>query len=275
LPRHTTPRHGPCLIQTPPLKQGTLTPAVPGSLELGAPLLSSVNGRFSLDAAGPALVSFGPGCADKLARASVKYWNVAPVSPGSNVTLSPVSNLVEAYRRAACTDDPAGCRAVGDAALYDEVYGLFGFKTQAGADFKTWEGIVMGTRFGVSVYVLNQRVMTLLTAVSEMMATLCEDFTTSPNPNVQLAVQSGIVRVLRAKPTVSARMVAMHDPDDIAAMADAAYAELMSPEAGLAGSCKKLSAAERATLFPVLAKVCGLHLADGRVAGGALWMSLC
>ena len=228
---------------------------------LATPALTSMNGRFYTDASAPGLVAFPPGCVDNLARASIKYWNVAPVSPGANVTVAPVSTLVESYRRATCAK--GDCKAMGDASLYDDVFGLFGFPAQDGVDYRSWDGIVMGTRFGVSVYALNQKVATVLTAASEVANAICDEFATSDNVHVQLAVQAALVEVLLSKATPEQRIAALSNPTDIAAVMELSLRNLVAPEAGLK-SCKSVDAPDRTLLFPVLAKARGWRRNPGR-----------
>lgn len=230
---------------------------------LASPALTNLNGRFSTDSSQPGLVAFAPGCVDNLARSSIKYWNTAPTTPGVYTTLSPVTTLVEAYRRFQCNAGAAECKSIGDASLYNDVYSMFGFPEQPGVDFRSWDGIVMGTKYGLSVYVLNQRVATVLTAASELAASLCgDDFSASDNTHVQLAVQYAVVEVLLSKATADDRVAALSNPEDIAAIMEATLANLKTPEAGL-GSCKNIEAADRAVLFPVLAKVRGTRLGEG------------
>lgn len=110
---------------------------------LATPALTSINGRFYSDASAPGLVSFPPGCVDNLAHASIKYWNVAPTSPGGNLTVAPVSTLAEPLRRITCGADNkgAGCRALGDAGVFDDVFELFGFPKQVGAAARAGAGM--------------------------------------------------------------------------------------------------------------------------------------
>jgi hypothetical protein len=224
-----------------------------GDFMLSTPVLTSINGRFYSDASVPGLVSFAPGCVDSLARASIKYWSVAPTSPGANVTVAPISTLVEPYRRLRCNAGPEGCRALGDDSAFDDVFELFGFPAQDGVSFRSWQGIVMGTRFGVSIYVLNQRIASVLTAASEVANTLCEGFATSDNLHVQLSAQAALLDVVRAKATPAARLEALSSPDDIAAVISRTLDNLRAPEAGL--TCRALDAQDRAALLPVIAKV--------------------
>ena len=212
------------------------------------------DGVFRLDTSSPGLLAFPPGSVDNLSGASVKFWLTAPVSPELNVTVNPVSSLVEAYRRHQCASGTA-CKEIGDLAAYDDVYGLFGFHPQPGVNFVNWNGIVMGTKYGVSVYVLTQRVASVLTAASEVAAQLCgAAFTSSDNVNVQLAAQHALVEVLASKATPAERIAALSNPDDIATVLQRTLANLAAPEADVQG-CATISDGDRALLFPVLAKV--------------------
>jgi hypothetical protein len=223
---------------------------------LSSPVMTNGNGLFSTDSSSPAIVSFAPGCVDKLVGASVKYWNVAPALPGAhNLTITPVTTLVEAYRRFACNNVPDGCKALADASLFDDVYALFGFPAQPGiVSYMSWDGIVMGTKFGVSIYVLNQRVAAVLTGASEVANALCDGFDTSGNAHVQLAAQSALVEMLLSKATAEERVAALSSPDDIAAVFERTLANLQTPEADLR-TCKPLAPADRKALFATLAKV--------------------
>ncbi|KAI8463993.1 MAG: hypothetical protein J3K34DRAFT_129482 [Monoraphidium minutum] len=235
--------------------EGTFTP-MGDDFMLSTPALTSVNGRFYSDASAAGVVAFPPSCVDNLVKASVKYWNVAALSPGDNVTVAAVTTLAEPLRRARCAaagPGGEGCHALAEKGAIDDAFGLFGFPKQDGVNYRSWEGIVMGTKFGLSVYVLNQRVASVLTAISEVASTLCEGFSTSDNLAVQLAAQSGMVEVLLSKAGPEERIAALASPDDIASMMEAALAALAAPEAGPA-ACKALDGADRAVLFPVLAK---------------------
>lgn len=239
--------------------QGTITTTGPGPI-LSVPVLTGVDGRFGLDVAAPALAAFPPGCVDRLARASVKYWSLAPLAPGANATITPLATLAEAYRRRLCAAPdaaPGACRPFGDPALYDDAYGLLGFAPQPDVDYMTWDGVVMGTKFGTSLYVLNQRVATVLTGVAEVVASFCPGYATAATPDAQLAAQYGVVDALLALPTAAERSAALSDPAAIAGMADAALAAAAAPEAGLAGGCKRAGDVERDALLSVLAKVGG------------------
>lgn len=237
-----------------PIAQGTLTPYGPEFM-LATPALTDSTGGFSLDASAPGLVAFPPGAIDTLMGASVKFWSVAPTSPGANVTVTPVASLVEAYRRLKCNTNTAACKPIGDGSLYSDVYSLFGFLPQPAVDFRSWSGIVMGSPYGFSIYVLNQRIASILIAASEVARTVCgDDFTASSNPSVQLAVQFATIEVLLAKPSAPDRIAALSSPDDIAAIMDLTLANLKTPEADL-GNCSTIDAADAVKIFPVLAQV--------------------
>jgi len=215
---------------------------------------------------------------DDLVGASVKYWNVAPVTPGANVTVSPVATLAEAYRRYMCSSSPADCKTLDNPAVFDDVYALFGFSAQSGITYRGWDGIIMGTKFGLSIYVLNQRVASVLTAASEAVNAMCEGFDSSSNVHVQLAVQYALVEMLLAQDSASERMASLSNPIDIATVIEGSLANLQTPEADLR-TCKTLSPADRAALFAVIAKVCFVWggVGWGGAAGwrGARWFAGC
>lgn len=235
-----------------PALQGTLTPFGEG-FSLSSSVITGADGTFTSDALSTALLAFPPGCVDSVMGASVKYWNVAPVTPGANITITPVANLVEAYRRLECAGGST-CRPVGDPSLFEDVYDALGFPPQTNTDFASWSGITMGSKYGVSVYVLNQKVAVVLSTVSQAVSAICESYAASSNVHVQLAVQYAMVEVLMGKSTAAARVAALSTPSDIAAMVQGALDALAMPEADLQ-SCKSLPASDRAQLFPLLAKV--------------------
>lgn len=125
-----------------------------------------------------------------------------------------------------------------------------------GVNFKTWGGVVMGTRYGVAVYVLNQRVGSVLTAASAAATAACgAEFQTSAAPAAQMAVQSALLKLLLSKGSPRERLDALSSPDDVAAVFELALAGLSAPEAGL-GTCKlPEDGEERLALFATLAKV--------------------
>lgn len=148
--RHAAPAplqrtHTPCpSLPSPP--QGTLTPFSTDFL-LATPVVTDADGLFPNDAVSPGIIAFPPTCTDSLTATRVTYWSVAPVAPGVSLKLSPAAALTEAHRRLTCARG-AGCKAVDDAAVFDGVYALFGFPTFKGVDFRSWDGIVMGTEVG-------------------------------------------------------------------------------------------------------------------------------
>ncbi|KAI8476677.1 MAG: hypothetical protein J3K34DRAFT_400112 [Monoraphidium minutum] len=110
----------------------------------------------------------------------------------------------------------------------------------------------MGSRFGLSVFVLNQRMASVLSSASVLGRALCNsDFATTDNINAQLAVSYAAVTVLSAKANPDARMAALTSTDDIARVLELAVDYLQTPEAGL--TCTQLSATDRALLLPALA----------------------
>ena len=243
-----------CVGAPPPPRschQGTFTPAGSDGL-VASPVLTDSAGLFKLDDMRPGLLAFAPGCSDNVAKASVKYWSVAPTVPGSNLTVTALSTLAEPLRRASCTAGGA-CKALGDASLVADVYALFGYQPQAGVNYNSWDGLVMGTKYGLSVYVLNQKVAAVLNAASETASRLCPGFDTSTSPSVQLAVQAALVRLLLDKPNAESCLAALASPTDVAAAMRYTLAALAAPEAGL--QCVALSAADYNVLLPMLAKV--------------------
>jgi hypothetical protein len=244
------------LPNSKPASQGTLTP-FGQDFSLASPVVTGADGTFTTDATSPALLAFPPGCVDSVMGASVKFWSVAPITPGASITITPIATLVEAYRRLEC-DGGAVCRPVGEPSLFEDVYTALGFPPQANTDFASWAGITMGSKYGVAIYVLNQKVAAVLSTVSEAVSAICEGYDTSTNVHVQLAVQYAVVEVLNGKPTAAARVTALSTPSDIAAMIQLALNNLATPEADLR-SCKSLPAGDRALLFPMLAKVGGFE----------------
>lgn len=189
-----------------------------------------------------------------MAKASTRYWTVAPTVLRSNLTLSPIVSLAEPLRRANCAGTgPGVCRPLGDAALIPDAYALLGLAGGPGVDLVSWQGVVMGTPFGLSVYAANQKVATVLTAASEAAARLCPGFDTAATPRVQLAAATALVRVLLSKPTPAARLEALASPVDIAAAFAGTIDQAAAPDSGLA--CTEVRPSEAELLLPVLAKV--------------------
>lgn len=241
-------------LPTPTTPQGTLTPFGP-ELQLQTPLFTDANGTFKLDASMPALAVFPPGETDILTKSTVKFWLTSPTAPDMNLIVNPMSTLVEPYRRLQCNTAGATCKVIGDPSLFGDVYSLFGFLPQDGVNYVNWDGIVMGTKFGLSVYVLNQKVAAILSGASQLAASVCgADFAGSDNPHVQLAVGYALVQVLSSKASVAERVAVLSSKEDIATVMGLALANLQTPEASLQ-SCKPISSEDYAFLLPALAKV--------------------
>lgn len=108
----------------------------------------------------------------------------------------------------------------------------------------------------MSVYVLNQRIATVLATVSSTVGTLCPGFSTSDNVSVQLAVAAALLQHLTPLAAPAERVAALSDSSAIAKVMELALTNLKTPEAGLE-TCAVVSPANRAALFERLSKAAG------------------
>ena len=131
---------------------------------------------------------------------------------------------------------------------------MFGFLPYTGVDFTSYSGSIAGSKYGVSVYVLNQRMATVLTSVASIVNNLCPGVNKSENAFVQLAVQTAVLEVLVPTANTTDRRAALSSATTIAAVVDLAFKKLQSPQADLQ-TCATLTTAQRSALFGVLAKV--------------------
>lgn len=227
---------------------------MPFDTDYGAlPLLTNSKGQFANDLTQPALAVFSPGCTDSLTKAPVQYFTTGRLRPQRNVTITPASSLVEPLRRALCTASN-DCRSPDDAALVGELYGRFGFPPAAGVDYETGQGVIAGSKHGVSVYILNLRLATVLTAAAAAVNSLCPGFNASTNTYAQLAVQAAVIDVLSAKANASEWRAALSELPSVSDVMARAFAKLEAPEAGMR-TCATLTQGERSTLFATLAQV--------------------
>jgi hypothetical protein len=233
-------------------KQGTLTLAT-GDYALPLPAITNADGLFNNDASLPALAAFGPGCVDKLAKAPIAFWSVASTQPGVNVTVAPLSGVAEAYRRLRCDGAlPGLCRELGDPAVLDKTYAWLGFAPQTGVDFASWAGIVMGSPYGISVYVLNQRVAAVMSTIAGAVTVLCPSYATATSVKAKLAVQAAVVQLLDPLDTPETRRAALQNRTVVAAMIDQALTNLEAV-GSLVDSCRRPT--DALSLFTVLADV--------------------
>jgi hypothetical protein len=224
--------------------QGILTP-YGQEFVLSTSVITDASGNFSSDSSLPASVAFPPNvCLDNLVGSAAKYWNFVPTAPGKVVKATPVSNLAEALRRYRCNvGGVATCRPVGDPLLIQDAYTLFGFPITTSADYASWDGIVVGSKFGVPVYEFNQRVATVLTTASTAASAACGGFDASHNAYVQTAVAYAMVEVLAPLPTAGERRMALIDGTVIAPIIKRALHNVQTPEAGPL-TCQDLSTSQ-------------------------------
>jgi hypothetical protein len=250
------PRLSPARRRRP---QGLLTP-YGQEFVLATGVLTNLAGNFSTDSSLPGSVAFPPfGCRDNLIAATAKFWSFAPTSPGVVLRVSPVSGLAEALRRFRCNTGGAGdCLPIGAAGLVQDVYTrLFGFPAATDVDYESWSKLVIGSKFGVAVYVINQRVATALTLASEVVSGACgAGFDASLNAYVQTAVSYAVVETLMPLQSKPARRAALSDATALAALTTRALHNVLTPEAGPL-TCRALLDAQGTELIDELAKVGG------------------